>query len=79
MKMKELLARATKFEFDGMNLEKRGSYLWAITDNRFVLNHDGNWEYEPFPSSSDEEFIEQTRWNFEEAIGLIEKWKKLSA
>lgn len=36
---------------------------WAIvSDGNFVMNHEGEWEYEPFPSSRDDAFLVRCRW-----------------
>lgn len=36
--------------------------LWAIRENGFCLNKDGEWEYEPQPSSRDDEFFDRCRF-----------------
>lgn len=36
---------------------------WAILDGNFSLSHDGEWEYEPSPSSRDEKYLARCRWN----------------
>ncbi len=47
---------------------------WRIRDeSKFCLNHDGEWEYEPFPSSRDKSFLERCRWSdLHEAIAFAE-------
>lgn len=43
--------------------------LWAVLDCGFVLNKDGVWEYEPMPSSRDDEFLDRCRFDtFEDAV-----------
>lgn len=46
----------------------RGPNSWAVWDGAFVLNSDGDWEFEPFPSNRDEDFITRTRWAFSDAL-----------
>ena len=51
-----------------ISIEYRGEEAWAIViDNMNVLNRDGAAEYEPMPSSRDDEFIARTRFTLEEA------------
>lgn len=41
-----------------------GSYLWKVTDGSMeCLNKAGEWEYEPLPSSRDDEFMARCRFN----------------
>jgi hypothetical protein len=42
--------------------QRDGSVLWAIRRSRSVLNKEGEWEYEPMPSSRDEEFFARCRY-----------------
>lgn len=35
---------------------------WAILDGKSVLGRDGRWEYQPLPSSRDDEFFRLYRW-----------------
>ena len=57
-------------------IEKRGENSWAISDRFDVLDRNGNWRYEPLPSSRTEEFIAETRFTledaFERALGIKE-------
>ena len=51
-----------------------GRDLWAIREAGFVLDRNGEWEYEPLPSSRDEDFLVRCRFDTpEEAVGL---WKR---
>lgn len=46
-----------------------GPALWAVRFNGSVLNKQGEWEWEPMPSSRDDEFLARCRWDSaEEAI-----------
>ena len=59
-------------------LERRGIYdedRWAISDRGAVLNNLLEWEWEPLPSSRDDEFLERTRFTMKEALLLWEKAK----
>lgn len=35
---------------------------WAVRRNSSCLNKDGEWEYEPMPSSRDSDFYARCRW-----------------
>jgi len=50
--------------------QRDGSRMWVVTQfTSGVLNKDGEWEYEPQPSSRDDAFIARTRWaTFDEAL-----------
>lgn len=39
-----------------------GPDLWAIRKNGNVLNKEGEWEWEPMPSSRDDEFLARARF-----------------
>ena len=43
----------------------RGGKSWAVTNEKsFVLNTDGEWEYEqPTMAARDDDFLARTRWN----------------
>ena len=45
-----------------IKVEDRGKG-WAVVDGPFVLTKDGDWEYEPNPSSRDDEFYERCRFS----------------
>lgn len=40
---------------------------WAIRRNGEVYTRDGEWEYEPIPSSRDDDFLVRARWSEDEA------------
>jgi hypothetical protein len=43
--------------------QRDGSRLWAVRDSfGSVLANDGQWEYEPLPSSRDAEFLARCRY-----------------
>lgn len=43
--------------------------VWAIRQGGSrVLNHDGEWEHEPLPSSRDDDFFLRCRWPLAEAL-----------
>jgi hypothetical protein len=47
---------------------------YAVTRDGAVLSKDGEWEYEPTPSSRTDEFIERTRHkSFDEAFNNFKK------
>ncbi|WP_027817100.1 hypothetical protein [Paraburkholderia bannensis] len=50
-----------------------GSYLWKAKRGSDVLNKDGDWEYEPLPSSRDDAFLARCRFaNAAEAIAAAQ-------
>lgn len=54
-------------------IEERGDGKWAVTHlGSACLNINGNWEYEPIPSSRGNEFISRTRFTLEEAMRLAQ-------
>lgn len=86
----ELLSMANSFEvlpFDPNRLrgvrmvkvERRSlasePQSWAIiSDGGFCLAHDGEWEYEPSPSSRDDDFLKRCRWSSaKEAIAFAKE------
>jgi hypothetical protein len=42
--------------------QRDGSNVWAVTSFGDVLNKQGEWEYEPMPSSRTDAFLRRTRW-----------------
>lgn len=50
---------------------------WAFTLRGLVCDENGNWEYEPMPSSRTDEFIARTRFTFEQAIELLGRMQAL--
>lgn len=68
------LATAIVYEIDEETTAERvrqkfGSEKWAVRRNGRVLNKQGEWEWEPMPSSRDEEFLARCRFpTFVEAI-----------
>lgn len=50
------------------------SYLWKVTDGASCLNKSGEWEYEPLPSSRDDDFMARCRFaTADEAIEAARK------
>lgn len=50
---------------------------WVVKNCDEVLNKDGEWEYEPMPSSRTDDFLERTRFsNLEDARRAYEKYRK---
>lgn len=44
-------------------IERRSAHTWSICRAGLCLAQDGEWEYEPSPSSRSEEFIQSTRFD----------------
>ena len=53
-------------------IEARGFDAWAVVDAIFVLNREGEWEYEPQPSNRSDEFLARTR--FATAQEALDQW-----
>lgn len=43
-------------------IQRDGGTKWKVSRNGEVLATDGEWEYEPLPSSRDDEFLARTRY-----------------
>lgn len=43
-------------------IQRDGSELWKVSRGGAVLNKLGEWEYEPSPSSRDDEFLKRCRY-----------------
>lgn len=71
------LSQATRFELPhGFRIEQRrqihGGPLWVVSDGSSVLNREGEWVYEPLPSSRTDDFIQATRFTLDEARAQAE-------
>jgi hypothetical protein len=42
--------------------QRAGEPRWCILSAGYALNRDGDWEYEPIPSSRDEDYRQRTGW-----------------
>ena len=51
-----------------------GKDKWAIRQGGMCLSVDGDWEYEPMPSSRDDEFLQRCR--FETPFHALSAWEK---
>lgn len=56
------------YEVGQCRVEARGQGWWVVTNGGAVLNKDGQWEYEPLPSSRTDEFLARTRFTLSEAV-----------
>lgn len=55
-------------------MQRDGSSKWAIYEGSRCMNRDGEWEYEPLPSSRDEDFLNWCRFDSpEEAMTIYAK------
>ena len=74
MNQKEWLERAVKFDLGECIFYKRpvvierrlqidGTEKWVLKMHEWVLGKDGDFHYEPMPSSRSDEFIENTRFD----------------
>lgn len=52
-------------------VQSDGSELWAIREKGYCLNVNGEWEYEPLPSSRDQRFFKRCRFKtLEQAVSF---------
>jgi hypothetical protein len=79
------LGAASVFEIGDATVERAkqrdGSYLWAArSESGLCLNKSGEWEYEPMPSSRDDDFLFRCRFaTAEEAAAAITNARKEGA
>jgi hypothetical protein len=52
--------------------QREGDDLWAVRFKGMTLNAEGEWEYEPIPSSRDEDYIRRCR--FATLSGALAAW-----
>lgn len=52
----------------GQGPHKPPQDTWAVRHLSYCLNASGEWEFEPIPSSRDDDFLARTRWTRDEAI-----------
>lgn len=72
--LEDMLIMASSFKISArITVEERGGGKWCIYDTGDVLNDEGEWEYEPRPSSRDEAFLARTRFDRETAIRLAKE------
>lgn len=55
-------------------LADRWHVMWKVLSGGWVLNSSGEWEYEPMPSSRDDEFLTRTRFSISEAFDRASRW-----
>jgi hypothetical protein len=51
----------------------RGDNLWAVTNSGNCLDVDGEWDYEPSPSSRDDGWLATHRFDEQTALRLAEE------
>jgi len=57
-----------------LTTQRDGSIKWAVRRLGDCLDKDGYWRYEPQPSSRDDEFLAQCRFDSpEEALAALDK------
>jgi hypothetical protein len=57
--------------FRALTVEWRGHEKWAVTSGSVVYDAAADeWEYEPQPSSRDDDFLARTRYSREEALAI---------
>ena len=67
----EMVGAADAYRIDAereLRVERRGAEAWAVREEASVVNRDGEREYEPMPSSRDEDFIARTWFGLAEAL-----------
>lgn len=56
-----------------ISVEWRGGDRWAVLRGGECLGRDGDWDYEPLPSSREEDWLATHRFSEEEALALARK------
>ncbi|MBG0828525.1 hypothetical protein HS041_12175 [Planomonospora sp. ID67723] len=56
-----------------LTVEWRGGDIWAVMDGPFALNADGVKDYEPRPSSRDDEWLATHRFDLDTALKIAKK------
>lgn len=51
----------------------RGDGLWAVLSGGYCLGGDGEWDYEPSPSSRDDDWLVTHRFDEQTALRLAEE------
>lgn len=83
--LRELVGCATEFQISArITIAKRAgrdTVRWAVyRDRSFCLANDGEWEYEPLPSSRSDEFIARCRYaTLAKALEAARKWEDENA
>lgn len=54
-----------------VRVEWCGEDKWAIRNRGECLNRNGEWEYEPLPSSRTDEFLERCRFSLADALDAL--------
>lgn len=68
--------KATRYQVNEditIELREDRTDRWAVIKSGSCLNTDLEWEYEPFPSSRDEDYLKRTRMSLEDARKLIKR------
>jgi hypothetical protein len=60
---------AERYHFE-ITVEWRGKGKWAVKDGSYVLGSDGEWDYEPLPSSREDDWLATHRFDLETALKL---------
>ena len=54
-------------------VEYRGEGKWAVSRSRQCLGADGRWDWEPLPSSREDDWLAQHRFPLDAALDLARK------
>lgn len=56
-----------------LKVEYRGRGLWGVFDGPYCLGTDGDFDYEPSPSSRDDEWLSTHRFDLDTALALAKE------
>jgi hypothetical protein len=56
-----------------ITVEYRGDGRWAVMSGGFCFDADGDWDYEPSPSSRDDDWLATHRFDEQTALRLAEE------
>lgn len=55
-------------------VEYRGNQRWAVVWHGMCLSKDGQWDYEPSPSSREDDWLGERRFTEQKALQLACEW-----
>ncbi len=71
------LLRPEVYRHGPVTVELRAKGRWVVKWAGLVLNHDGDWEFEPRPSDRTEEFEARTRYEAPDlALSAFLEWER---
>ncbi len=66
--------KPAELDWPVMRVERRAAGVWAITRDGLTLNRNGQYEYEPQPSSRSAAYLARCRFTWAEVRDLL-RWR----